>query len=112
MPASRTAAETVPGELLRQSERVDEQLVRLGALLDIITERLEDMSNMMANYSPDLVTQFRALKTSLESYKTKANTIYKEIASSLSTYATSLLHYLDELTNNVAAIEQSVRDLY
>ncbi len=111
MDLSKTPADTIPAELQRQSKRVDEQISRLSTLLNIITERLDDISIMMTNYSPDLVKQFKILKNSLETYNSKANSIYGDISKSLQAYANNLLNYLDELTDNITAIESSIRDL-
>ncbi len=111
MAASRTVEATIPLELQRQSARIQEQLVQLNKILDVITRNLGDMSAIMGNYSPALVTQFNNLKNYLESYKGKTQNIYLDIADSLASYATALLQSLDNLTKSVNAIGQAVENL-
>jgi len=108
MAVSRTAAATVPLELQRQAGRVGEQVERLGVILNTITSHLEEISVMMKDYNPDLVSQTNNLKNTLESYKVKSNNIYGEIATTLSNYAMSLIGNLQDLTTNVSKISSSV----
>ncbi|HAB66868.1 MAG TPA: hypothetical protein DCE23_05830 [Firmicutes bacterium] len=111
MAASRTKGATVPEELSRQSQRVDEQLAQLNKILDIIMNRLDNMSRMMNNYSPELVSQIKDLRASIESYKTKAGKIYKDVSYSLATYAMNLLQNLEGLITSVNKISASVKEL-
>lgn len=111
MAASRTAAQTVPEELKRQSERITEQLAKLNIILDTTVDHLSRMSTMMDNYSPELVAQINKLRTSLTDYKGKAGNIYGDMSQSLATYAYNLIHNLDNLTGSVGQIVNSVQDL-
>lgn len=111
MAASRTAGATVPEELQRQSDRITEQLTQLNIILDTVTDRLGQMSTMMANYDPELVTQINNLKSSLETYKGKAADIYGDVSYSLARYAANLLQNLEALTGNVTEIGNIVEGL-
>lgn len=111
MTAVKPGAITVPEELKRKSEIVENQLINLNRIIDLINERLENMITIMKNYSPELVEQFGILKASLETYKEKANTIYSEISESLGAYANNLLYYLGELTSKVNELKNTISSL-
>lgn len=111
MAASRTKGATIPEELQRQSERVDEQLSQLNIILDTIMDRLDQMSVMMENYSPDLVAQIKNLRASLESYKTKTGKIYGDVSYSLAKYAVNLLQNLENLIGSVTEIGNAIQNL-
>ena len=108
MGAARTPAATVPEELKRQSDRIIEQLTQLYKILDTTTSHLGEMSQMMENYSPDLVAQINKLKSALESYRGKAGTIYGEVSDSLAIYASSLVQNLENLSTSVSEISNTI----
>lgn len=111
MAAQRTPAEGMANELLRQSERIQEQLVCLGRILDVSTSNLGNMTNMLAPYSKELADEVFKLKTSIENYKSKANSIYGDVAGGLKAYAVDLMNNLTELQESVKAITQAVESL-
>lgn len=111
--ATNTSASTntVPAELKRQSQRIVEQLTCLNTILDTTSDHLTEMSKMMANYSPDLVTQIDKLNSSLQTYKEKAGKIYGEMSESIGNYASGLLHNLDSLTSSISGISNTIESL-
>ncbi|MBQ6323204.1 MAG: hypothetical protein IJI22_00030 [Bacilli bacterium] len=100
-----------PAELIRQSTRVDEQVEKLGIMLNKINGNLDEVSKIMTNYDTKLVSQVENLKTAVESYKKKATNIYGEMSKSLYAYATGLQSNLADLTKNVTTITSSVEAL-
>ena len=109
--ASTSQASTVPQELKRQSERITEQVQRLGTMLTTISSHLGEISTMMKDYDPNLVTQVNNLKGAIDSYKTKSANIYGDMANALLRYALSLLNNLEDLSKNISAIKSSVEAL-
>lgn len=111
MAASRTEADTIPAELIRQSDRVKEQLTCLTTILNSVNQDLNEMNSMMKNYSPELCQQISALYNYLESYKGKSQKIYNEVSESLFLYASNLLNNITELTKDINQIGQAVENL-
>lgn len=109
--ASREAAGTIPAELIRQSDRVKEQLTCLTTILTNVNADLKEMDTMMKEYSPELSKQVTTLYDYLETYKTKSQKVYGEVADSLFMYASSLLNNITELTNGINQIGQSIENL-
>lgn len=110
MPSTNVAS-TIPEELKRQSARINEQIQKLGAMLDTISSHLGEISTMMKDYDPNLVTQVNNLKSSIESYKTKSANIYGDMSDAILKYALSLVNNLEDLTKNIASIKASVEAL-
>ena len=106
-----TPVDTVPAELERQANRINEQVAKLGTMLNTISNHLGDISTMMKDYDPNLVTQVNNLKNAIQSYKTKSANIYGEMSEVLKTYAQGLRYNLDDLTSKVTAITSSVEAL-
>lgn len=111
MAASRTKAATVPEELIRQADRITEQLTSLHSIIDNSTSHLDDMARMMANYSPDLVQEIQKLNVALSSYRSKSASIYNEVSEGLKIYANDLMNNLSALQDSVKTISQAVEQL-
>lgn len=111
MLGAGTPSGTVPEEFQRQSKRINEQYSQLTKILNKVIDYLTDMSEIMGNYSPEVVTQINNLNVSLQSYKTKSAEIYKDVADSLSLYALNLLQNLESLTKSIENIGTSIEIL-
>lgn len=112
MAASLSPAQTLPEELLRQSERIQEQLLCLNRILDTSTSHLGNMVNILTPYSSqELVNEVNKLRNTLGAYKSKAGNIYNEVSEGLKTYALDLINNLTELQESIETISQAVESL-
>ncbi len=109
--ASLTPAKTLPEELQRQSERVQEQLQCLKTILDNVENRLHSMSSMMENKNTDLSSQLSNLADHLENYESKAQAIYDDVSDSLSSYSVAILNSIESLNTHVTDIGNLIADL-
>ena len=109
--ANTAQASTVPLELKRQSQRIDEQVAQLAKMLDTISSHLAEISTMMKPYDEKLVTQVNSLKNAVETYKSKSKEIYGDMSSAILRYALSLLNNLEDLTKNISSITSAVESL-
>lgn len=111
MPASREQGATIPEELIRQSDRVIEQLDCLFTILDKTRENLEGMHGIMEPFSIELTTEIDKLDSSIKAYRAKSEDIYMEVSNSLRTYATSLMSELELLSHSVNNISEAINSL-
>ncbi len=111
MAASRTPADTVPEELQRQSERIQEQYERLTSIINTIRTDLSDMSTIMGPYSADVVAQINNLNEALGKYKDRSADIYTDVSNSLAMYAANLLQNLESLRTSIENIGTTIEGL-
>ena len=111
MAASRTRASSLPEELQREAQRINEQLYCLGVILDKSNVALEDMTKVMIKYSPDMSAQIKKLQDALLSYKDKSRKIYGELSESLLIYAKNLMQSLNMLTEGVNEVAAAISEL-
>ena len=108
MPAARTPAATIPEELQRISDRINEQLDCLEGILNTTSQHLEEMSGIMKDYKPEVANQIDLLKSSVDIYKSSVRGIYGQISGGLASYSSALLFNLDDLTSSVRTVTEAV----
>ncbi len=109
--ASRTPGSTIPEELQRQADRIQEQFFQLQTILTNAAGHLSEMSRMMEPYDVTLSGKMSELDQIISDYVPKARDIYDEVSNSLSTYASNLLTSLDDLTSGIDNLRTSVENL-
>lgn len=108
MAASRTPGATIPEELQREADRIQEQFSQLKIILNSAAADLGEMSQLMEPYDSSLASKITELGNIILDYAPKAEGIYDEVSNSLSTYAINLASSLDNLAHGIENLRNSV----
>ena len=111
MAASRTPGATIPEELQREADRIQEQFSQLQIILNNAASHLAEMSTMMQPYDTTLAGKMDELNQIISDYVPKAKNIYDDVLDSLSAYAANLSSSLENLTGGIDKLRSSVDNL-
>ncbi len=109
--AGRTPEESMPLEMQRQADRIEEQMGCLKVLLTKITDNIGTIKDTIGQKSPELTEQLELLKTAVSDYSGEATEIYTDVSESLRNYALNLAQNLEALRESISNITKSVNDL-